>query len=109
MLNKGCRKVRRPSLEKGVVAVVGARRCRATCAHHRARRARRDGGGGGEENNNNYVKPLNFSMRRPRSYDHDEKLCKHSLISYNILLLLFIISIHASKRVLYTPNNSIRG
>jgi len=45
--------------------IVGARRCRATCAHHRARRARKDGGGcGGEENNNNYDKPLNFSMRR---------------------------------------------
>jgi len=51
--------------DKGVAAGnVGVRRCRATCAHHRARRARKDGGGGSEENNNNYDKPLNFSMRR---------------------------------------------
>jgi len=50
--------------EAAAAEIVGARRCRATCAHHRARRARKDGSGSGEENNNNCDKPLNFSMRR---------------------------------------------
>jgi len=75
---------------------VGARRCRATCAHHRARRARKDGGGGGEENNNNDDKPLNFSMGRygGRATTTNESLHNQSLIlCINIVILINIISI----------------